>query len=76
MSELLNSEEAARILEVHPRSVLNYVRWGQLAATKLGRDWVIKKSDIAAFELWRAEQEYREQKERHLARLRKHGLIQ
>lgn len=47
--DLLTAQEAAKALKVIPRRVLQFIKEGRLTATKLGRSWFIKRSDLAAF---------------------------
>ena len=47
--ELLTSQEAAKYLGVIPRRVLQFIQEGRLPATKIGRPWFIKRSDLEAF---------------------------
>jgi len=48
-AEFLTSKEAANILGVIPRRVLQFIKEGRLPATKIGRPWFIKRSDLEEF---------------------------
>jgi excisionase family DNA binding protein len=48
VDDLLNTAQAARRLRVSVRRVQAMIRSGLLRATKLGRDWVIRGSDLEA----------------------------
>jgi len=45
MIKLINTKEAARILGCTPVHVRRLCRWGILDGEKVGRDWVISRSD-------------------------------
>lgn len=45
--------ESARILGAHPESVKRWIRYGDLQATKQGRLYYIKRSDLESFQLLR-----------------------
>jgi excisionase family DNA binding protein len=49
MSNLIDVKEAARILKVSVRWVRDLIYNGQLAATKVGRDWVLNREDVEAY---------------------------
>ena len=42
-------EEAAEILQVHPRTVYNYVHNGSIRAIKVGRSWRISEDNLRQF---------------------------
>ena len=46
MKDLITSKEASEELGVSVRRVLALINAGKLPAKKLGRDWVIRKSDL------------------------------
>ncbi|MCK5548610.1 MAG: helix-turn-helix domain-containing protein, partial [Thermoplasmata archaeon] len=46
---LLTVQEAAKILRVIPRRVLQFIKEGRLKAKKAGRQWFIVRSDLMAF---------------------------
>lgn len=46
---LLTINEAAAILRLHPRTVREYARRGELAGRLIGRRWRFKRKDIDAF---------------------------
>jgi len=43
---IVNSTQAAKALGVSPRRVLAIIKSGRLPAVKVGRDWIILKSDL------------------------------
>jgi len=43
---LCNTAQASEALGVSPRRVLALIKSGRLPAAKVGRDWIIKKSDL------------------------------
>lgn len=43
---LLTTQEAADMLDIHRSRILHLIKDGRLTATKVGRDWVIKPSDL------------------------------
>lgn len=48
-TELLTVQEAAKILGVIPRRILQFIKEGRLPANKVGRPWFIVRSDLDAF---------------------------
>jgi len=44
--ENLNVKESATLLKVSEQSILNYIKKGFLPAQKIGRGYLIKRSDI------------------------------
>jgi excisionase family DNA binding protein len=46
---LLTLVEAAQILCLHPRTVLGYVRRGELQGRLIGRRWRFRRRDLDAF---------------------------
>lgn len=49
MEEILTPEQVAQILQVHPFTVLKFIKQEKLKASKLGRVYRIRKSDVDAF---------------------------
>jgi len=47
--KLLTSEQVSKILQVHPFTVLKYLKGGKLKGIKLGRVWRIRESDVERF---------------------------
>lgn len=47
--KLLTSEQVSKILQVHPFTVLKYLKAGKLKGIKLGRVWRIRESDVERF---------------------------
>jgi len=43
---MINTSQAAKAIGVTPRRVLALIQSGRLPAVKVGRDWVVKKSDL------------------------------
>lgn len=48
-SQILTVDAAARVLELHPKTVLRFIREGRLRATKVGRQYRVLQSDLNAF---------------------------
>jgi len=42
-------EEVARILGLHPKTVLRHIRSGRLPAAKAGGQWRVREEDLGAF---------------------------
>ena len=49
MEDILTAEQVAQILQVHPFTVLKFIKQGKLKASKLGRVYRIRKSDVDSF---------------------------
>ncbi|QQE77212.1 helix-turn-helix domain-containing protein [Alicyclobacillus sp. SO9] len=49
MNEFFTVDQFAQVLHMHPRTVRRYIREGQLRATKVGREWRIRKEDADMF---------------------------
>ena len=49
MSQILDVKDAAELLKLHPETVRDMARRGDLIASKTGRVWRIKESDIEAY---------------------------
>ena len=47
--QLLTVEQAARQLNLHPKTVLRYIRDGRLPATQVGKSYRIPRADLDAF---------------------------
>lgn len=47
--KLLTTEQVADLLQVHPFTVLKYIKDKKLKALKLGRVWRIRESDVETF---------------------------
>lgn len=45
-SDILTREQAAALLQVHPKMVTRYVREKGLPGVKLGRDWRFKRAEL------------------------------
>jgi len=48
-SALLTTEQVSQILQIHPFTVLKYIKSGKLKAIKLGRVWRIREEDVDRF---------------------------
>lgn len=46
---LMDTAEVARYLKVNPRTVTNMAERGELPASKVGRHWRFRKSDVDAY---------------------------
>ena len=46
---LIDSEEAAQLLRLHPKTLQQMARSGRLPATRVGKFWRFRKSEI---DLW------------------------
>lgn len=46
---LFTVEQAAQRLNLHPKTVLRYIRDGQLPATRVGKSWRIARARLDAF---------------------------
>lgn len=49
MEKYLTSEQVATLLQVHPFTVLKYLKSGTLGGVKIGRVYRIKESDVEKF---------------------------
>mgnify|MGYP006439805053 CR=1 FL=1 len=49
MEKYLTSEQVAQILQIHPFTVLKYLKNGTLGGVKMGRVYRIKESDVEKF---------------------------
>lgn len=49
MQEIYTSDQVAKILQVHPQTVLKFIREGKLRGSKVGRGYRVKASDIEKF---------------------------
>ncbi len=49
MERYLTSEQVAALLQVHPFTVLKYLKSGKLEGVKIGRVYRIKESDVEKF---------------------------
>ena len=47
--KLLTTGQVAQILQVHPLTVLKYIKAGKLKGIKLGRVWRIKEQEVEKF---------------------------
>jgi excisionase family DNA binding protein len=47
--QILTAEQVAKILQVHPFTVLKFIKKGKLKAAKLGRVYRIRKKDLDEF---------------------------
>lgn len=44
--QLFTTAEAGGLLKVHPETIRNWIRRGELAAIRVGRSWRIKRVDL------------------------------
>ena len=49
MDDILTAEQVAQILQVHQFTVLKFIKQGKLKASKLGRVYRIRRSDVDKF---------------------------
>lgn len=49
IENFLTTEQVAKILQVHPFTILKFLKSGKLRGVKLGRVYRIKESDVQAF---------------------------
>ena len=49
MEKFLTSEQVATLLQIHPFTVLKYLKSGKLPGVKIGRMYRIKESDVEKF---------------------------
>ncbi len=49
IENFLTTEQVAKILQVHPFTILKFLKLGKLRGVKLGRVYRIKESDVQAF---------------------------
>jgi excisionase family DNA binding protein len=42
-------QELAKILSLHPKTVQRFIREGKIKATKIGREWRVRKEDLRDF---------------------------
>lgn len=47
--QFLTVEQVSKILQLHPYTVLKYIKDGRLRGVKLGRRYRLKKSDVDEF---------------------------
>lgn len=46
---LVTVEQAADLLDLHPKTLLRYIREGRLPATRIGKSWRIVRAELDAF---------------------------
>lgn len=46
IKEIMNLKEVAKYLGLNERTVYNLVRQGEIPATKIGRQWRVKKDNL------------------------------
>jgi len=49
MTEMYTVEQVAKILDLHPKTVLRFIHQGALKAHKIGRAWRIKQEDLRIY---------------------------
>ncbi len=50
---MYTTNTAADLLKVKPRTITRYVETGQIAAQKVGRDWLIMPEELERFQATR-----------------------
>lgn len=48
-AEFLTVEAAAHLLQLHPKTILRFIREGRLRATKVGKQYRVMRSDLDSF---------------------------
>lgn len=48
-TKLYSIHELARLLKLHPKTILRFIHEGKIAARKLGRSWRVTEDDLKAF---------------------------
>lgn len=48
-SEWITTGEAARLTGYHPAHIRLLIRRGTLSATKVGRDWLLRRDEVTAY---------------------------
>lgn len=61
-TEILTVDAAANLLQLHPKTVLRFIREGRLRATKVGKQYRILRSDIHALAGFNVSNDRREAK--------------
>jgi excisionase family DNA binding protein len=46
--ELLTTREAAAILRMRPDSIIRIIKRGELVGRKVGKQWLVRRSDVEA----------------------------
>jgi excisionase family DNA binding protein len=46
---IMTPDQVAEMLQLHPFTILGYIKEGRLRAAKLGRVYRIRESDVTAF---------------------------
>ncbi len=49
MEEILTPEQVSQLLQIHPFTVLKFIRQGKLKASKLGRMYRVRRGDVDKF---------------------------
>ena len=49
VGKLYTPDQVAQMLQVAPRTILDWIKKGRLRGLRFGRGWRIKASDLAAF---------------------------
>jgi excisionase family DNA binding protein len=49
IEELLTTEEAIKILKIHPKTIRLWLREGKIKGVKIGKEWRIAKSSLLEF---------------------------
>ena len=48
--DLLTSTQAGELLGVSADTIKKYCQWGKLKAMKMGRDWLISRSEVSRYQ--------------------------
>ena len=49
MEQIYTTEQVADVLQIHPLTVLKYIKMGKLCGIKLGRVYRIRESELKKF---------------------------
>jgi excisionase family DNA binding protein len=49
LDRFLTPDQVAEILQLHPFTILGYIKTGSLRAARIGRVYRIKENDVSAF---------------------------
>ncbi|MBU0577786.1 helix-turn-helix domain-containing protein [Patescibacteria group bacterium] len=49
VEQIYTTEQVAKLLQIHPLTVLKYIKQGKLHGVKLGRVYRMRESDIQKF---------------------------
>lgn len=49
MTEMYKVEQVAKILDLHPKTILRFIHQGTLKARKIGREWRVQQEDLRTY---------------------------